>query len=476
MILQRYINEKTVFFTSLVLLIIVLSMPYTIRTLNNNNTLIDSFSYYHARIAKEVLEKGVLPDYDNLLFGGRAYIFNPYHLFIAFFAKFVGIEFVSKFIPFLLGIFSFLVFYLILKNLKIKLLNRFLIIIVLVLSPVYMYTFSISNPYSLIILLNLLGLYFFLKSKRVFFVLSALFFLSTVFFEPINTLIVLLLLLSYSLYERKKIRYFIILLIILLTAYISYYTLFCLNYGFPIGNEFIKKNFFESSVTDLGALNGFSIFAIFSSLVGLYISWRNKSRFVFIYITILLLLGLSYFTINSNYYLNFFLSVFAGLFFYRIIIMKWEISWIRNLTILFLLYGLLFSIVSYTPRLSMALPNNDIADGLSWLRYNSKEEVIFSDYKNGFWIEYFSGQPVILDPLVYNKSRLDDSRFILNSRSLKETKLLLNKYNVSYIYIDNTLRQSIGENKGLLFLLRNNETFKMVYNNSYTQIYELKGD
>jgi len=156
--------------------------------------------------------------------------------------------------------------------------------------------------------------------------------------------------------------------------------------------------------------------------------------------------------------------------------MKWEISWIRNLTILFLLYGLLFSIVSYTPRLSMALPNNDIADGLSWLRYNSKEEVIFSDYKNGFWIEYFSGQPVILDPLVYNKSRLDDSRFILNSRSLKETKLLLNKYNVSYIYIDNTLRQSIGENKGLLFLLRNNETFKMVYNNSYTQIYELKGD
>ncbi len=474
--LSKYLTEKNVFFASLVLLVIILSMPYIVRTSEGNDTFMGSFSYYHARIARETLEKGRLPAYDNYLSEERDYVFNPYHLFLAFSSKSIGIEAASRFMPFLLGILSFLVFYLVLRNLRIKLLHRLLILAILILSPLYVYTFSVSNLYSLVILLDLLGLYFFIKRKGIFLAMSILFFLSTVFFEPINTLVVLLLLLSYSLYKREKIRHFVVAFIVLFSVYISYYTLFYLSYGLPISNG--RINFFESNITDFGALIGFSVFTLFSSLVGLFASWKEKKKLVFVYITIFMLFSLSYFTSGANYYLNFFLSVFAGFFSYKIVRMKWKIKLIGNLTVLFLLYGFVFSTASYIPRMSALLPNNEVAESLSWLGSNSKENsIVFSYPESGFWIEYFSERPVLLDPLTGHESRWNDTMIVLDSRSLKETKKLLSKYNVSYVYIDDALKQKLGENKGLLFLLRNNETFKMVYNNSYTSIWKYaKGD
>ena len=462
--LSKYLKEKNVFIVSVLVCLIMLSTPLILRRVNGNDTFPGSFSYYHARMARDIVEK------NNDL--SEDYRFNPYHPFLGFFAGFMGVESASKVLPIILGMVSFLVFYLILKNLKISLLNRLMILGILVLSPVYVYTFSISSPFSLVILLDLLGLYFFFKRKKMFLYLSIIFFLITVFFEPINTLVVLLLLLSYSLYDKNKSKYFKVILMVLLPVYVLYYVFFFLNYGLPIDTGAVGMNFFESNITDLGGLIGFSVFTLFSALMGVLISWKEKSRLAFVYVVIFMLLGLSFLTSTANYYLNFFLPVFGGLFFYRITTMNWENNLIRNLTVLLLLYGFLFSVVSYVPRVSGLMPNNEIEEGLSWLGDVSEEDsVIFSYPESGFWIEYFSRRKVVLDSLTKDGGEVNDTQRVLNSRILRETKKLLDKYDVAYVYIDDNLKQMIGEDKGLLFLLRNNETFKMRYNNPYVSIW-----
>ena len=469
--LSKYLKEKNVFIVLALVCLIILSTPLILRKVNGNDTFPGSFSYYHARMAREIVESDNILKHDNEL--SEDYRFNPYHPFLGFFAGFMGIESASKIIPIILGMLSFLVFYLILKNLKINLLNRLMILGILVLSPVYVYTFSISSPFSLVVLLDLLGVYFFFKRKIMFFCLSIMFLLIAVFFEPINTLVVLLLLFSYSLYDKNKVKSFKIALILLLPVYVSYYVFFYFNYGLPIDIGAVGMNFFETNITDLGGLIGFSVFTLFSALVGILISWKDKSKLAFVYIAIFMLFGLSFLTSTANYYLNFFLAVFGGLFFYRITTMNWENNLIRNLTILLLLYGFLFSVVSYVPRVSSLMPNDEIAEGLSWLGDVSEDDyVVFSYPESGFWIEYFSRRKVILDSLTKYGNEVNDTQRILNSRSLRETKTLLDKYDVSYVYIDNNLKQMIGENNGLLFLLRNNETFKMRYNNPYVSIWK----
>ncbi|MDP7506673.1 MAG: hypothetical protein QF362_04495, partial [Candidatus Woesearchaeota archaeon] len=241
--LSKYLKEKNVFIVLALVCLIILSTPLILRKVNGNDTFPGSFSYYHARMAREIVESDNILKHDNEL--SEDYRFNPYHPFLGFFAGFMGIESASKIIPIILGMLSFLVFYLILKNLKINLLNRLMILGILALSPVYVYTFSISSPFSLVILLDLLGLYFFFKRKKVFLYLSIMFFLIAVFFEPINTLVVLLLLLSYSMYDKNKVKSFKMALILLLPVYVSYYVFFYFNYGLPIDIGAVGMNFFE---------------------------------------------------------------------------------------------------------------------------------------------------------------------------------------------------------------------------------------
>ena len=93
-------------------------------------------------------------------------------------------------------------------------------------------------------------------------------------------------------------------------------------------------------------------------------------------------------------------------------------------------------------------------------------------------IQDIAKKTVIMDeefryiPEVY--TRYQDSNVLFYNRSLKETKRLLNKYNVSYIWIDSEMKQGLvwtKEKQGLLFLLRNKETFKNIYNKKGVQIF-----
>ncbi len=152
------LTEKNTLVYVMLAAVIVLLIPHLVRFLFYNNIMIGEEPYYHATIAKQIIEQN-----------------NPYHLVLASTGYFMGIDLASKLIPLLLGLLSVLVFYLILKDFKIKIKERFFISLILLISPAFIYLSVISSAYSVSVFLTLLGIYFFLKKKIIF---TALFLLA----------------------------------------------------------------------------------------------------------------------------------------------------------------------------------------------------------------------------------------------------------------------------------------------------------
>ena len=75
--------------------------------------------------------------------------------------------------------------------------------------------------------------------------------------------------------------------------------------------------------------------------------------------------------------------------------------------------------------------------------------------------------------------RFRDVNAVFYGVNLENTKALLDKYSINYIWIDNSMKHSLvwkNKRKGLLFLFRNSETFKNIYNKAGIEIWEYKKD
>jgi uncharacterized membrane protein len=188
---------------------------------------------------------------------------------------------------------------------------------------------------------------------------------------------------------------------------------------------------------------------------------------------------ISVFSNQAIVYSNFVVSILAGIALATLIKMKWKLKVIRNISILLLFCGLLFSSVSYTVRIAEAQPNNELIQALDWIRENSNEgDVVFSHYANGFWVESRALRPVVLDSLSDYSSefeqRLSDSNTIFSSWDIEKTKKKLSEYDVEFILITNDMYEGLvweEPEQELAYLLRNSETFKKEYENSYVGVW-----
>jgi len=155
---------------------------------------------------------------------------------------------------------------------------------------------------------------------------------------------------------------------------------------------------------------------------------------------------------------------------------KWDVTLLKNIVLLMLFCGLLFSTLSYARRISEMGPDQEMANSLKWLSVMSSGKVFsypgYSDY-----IAYFGRKPTMV-----GTSASENTRYLLNitteifySRRLDYTKGFLTEQNISYIVIDGRMRQGLvwsREDQGLLFLLRNNETFRKIYTGGTSEIWE----
>jgi hypothetical protein len=216
------IKKSQVFILMSLLALFALSAPHIIRHLDSQPLLIGDEPYYHARLARQTLDEGLLQR-DDFVHGGRPYTPHPYHLLLAAFSALFGVVAVSKIIPIICGLVSAPLFYLILKRLGFSQLNRITISCVFLLSPVFIYMFSLSTPFCIMILLDLLGFFLFLQKEKRFYIASVAVFVAASFFGILNLLMVAVLALSYTLAHRKKIKRFYMLALFLAAVLLFYY-------------------------------------------------------------------------------------------------------------------------------------------------------------------------------------------------------------------------------------------------------------
>jgi hypothetical protein len=456
---------------------ILLLTPQLIKINNGDLSLIGEESYFNLNIANQLSEQNnflfLLNDHSS--YNGRTVLVNPYQILLSFFNN----ELFSRIIPIVFGLISLLLIYLISNKMNLSEKIKNLTLLMITLSPIFLFVFSTSTKYSMIITFFLLGFYFFLGNKYYHLFLSCIFFSVVSLFGFFEIFLILISLFVYiSITKNKKIWFLYICIILLLIMFI--FNFFILNNLQPnLVLEFSKNTFLRDIISDFGSATGLGIFKFILAIIGFVVIWNKKNDNLYLLI-LLILISLSVFLYEKAniIYASFFLAFFSALGLNYFIEKKWEVNLLKYLTILTIFSGLLFSSVSYLNIVSETNYSFDEEQGLIWLKESKQPGLILSHYSNGFFINYKTGMPVLMDS--YFKHNVDINNYyrvsnsIFQSYNLLNTAEMLNSLEIKYIIVNKRMKEGLvwENNDGLLFLFRNTEVFEKIYENDDISIYE----
>lgn len=457
----------------LLLGIAILVIPYLARFLMGNSSLVSEQPYLHARMAEGELEN---EDSDNRIVGERTLWFTPYHLLLGMLGRVIGTEKASMVLPAVLGIMTLFLCYLLLREFIKSSMTRFVMLLALLLSPAYIYTYTVSNPHALAIVLTLLGFVCFLQKERYFYVLSIAAFALASLFQFFNALLIIYLLVVYNLTTKNKKNEIFLIIFVLLGIFILYKAPLAIRY------EIVEGTLIQEVFSDLGGKTGFGIFYAILFIIGFFASWGKKYTHAGMYLLLCLLIASYHWLGNATMiYLNFFLVYFAGIGLVRLQRIHWEFNIIRNLTFLIIICGLLFSSISYINRLSHASPSQELAESLEWLAEHSYgDAVVLSHYHYGYAVEHVAKRRVVIDSLFSSfpdiDQRMADVQNLFYTLNLEEARQILEKYGITYIVVDKEMREGLvwdEPEQGLLYLFHNGETFKKAYESEGVEVWKV---
>ncbi len=454
----------------LVLLCILLTAaPFALRAVFFSGLLPGSESYYHARLAEEILESGI-PSQDVL---AKPYSFNPYHLLLAGLIKLFGLGLVSLVLPVALGVISLLLFRAGLKKWIGEKWKLSAILFLLIISPVFISTFATLNPHSLALPLILAALLLLSQTLLWKKILGIALLSGVTAFGSFQAILALAIFLAYLVTVSKQRLLFWFLFVILTSA-----ALLMVSFSLPPQVLSLQPDF--SILLPLGD-SGFSVFGLLLAGLGFLVSWKAKKPMLPLYL-MALFLGAAYliFRTQATPYLNLIRALFSGLGLAFIYETGWRVEKLKQLTITLLIIGLVFSAYSFESRLITSPPTREMAEGLKFLQEEAfTTDKVLSHHSNGYFIEYFARLPVVLDSNFIQTpdfaARLNISETIFSSRNLKTTSGLFRQNNIKYVYITDEMRNGQvwrRENEGLLFLFRNNETFKKIFENQDVEVWQ----
>ena len=337
-----------------------------------------------------------------------------------------------------------------------------------VLTPTTLYLSAFFGPY-LFALILLCFVLLLIRSNHP--LIAGVPFIGLLFFDQLVFFCTITLIATYLAFlERRNTIFWF-----LFASFFSYITR-SIFFWPPVFQPISEQHLFISLFSDLGGLYGVGFFVIILGIIGIAQSWQSKKIFLPAYLSLLV-----FFVIYQS------LSPLALLFFYPLIIFFaasgflyfWERDWslplVRFLTLALILYGVLFSGISYIGHTASLPPTPLVFDSLDWFRIHApSSSVVLSHPSRGFWLSYGSGLVPFVD---YTHSdfalRSGIASELFASRDIKKTIPLLEHYNISFIWIDPAMKNGEvwrGNDEGILFLFRN-ERFKRVYNQNGIEIW-----
>lgn len=459
----------------IILAIIFISLILFLHTARyfKNQSIAGEEPYLHLRISEEIRNNGVIRS-DNSLVSNPLYNFNLIELILAFLPT---KELFMILIPGILGLATIILFHNLLKEFKVSDKLSFHTLAILILSPPFIYAFYSYTNLSFLVFFNVLFAYLYVRNNKILAFASII---PTLFISlPSAFLTIGVIFFLESITTSNKREALTYSAIILLTSIIIYFSIYYPSF-IPNRMFFTLKNVLTSTISDLGSNIGVSIFQAILAVIGVFLLDNNSKKLkYYLWLTALILLSMYYPLILLI--INFGVSYLAAYAIYEIYHKKWEIKVLRNITIILIIYGLIFSAFSFQTRIINDSPTKEEIRGLEFLK-SLPEGTVLSHKSNGYFIEYFSKKQALIDGraefLKGTDIMQEEINQIFTSRNLKATKEMLSKNNVTYIFIDPEMKEGLvfeKRNQGLLFILDNSQDdFERIYNHDGVEVWRVK--
>jgi hypothetical protein len=447
-------NDKKNILIIVLLAGLVLVSPQIIRYLNGNTYAINGETYESMRLQEQNNHK-----YDYL--EGRNIPFNILNILSV--NEYTS-EILFNITPIILGIISVALAYLILKNHGINEKTNMTILILLIVSPIFLYTFIDYKNYPFIIFFNILGMYFLSKSQTL---PSSIFFGIVPLIDAWSGIITLILLLTYKITNTsKKTHINMVMIAIASSSIVSIILSIYNNYNILRLVELDIHNI----LTDIGSNIGFSFAIIILTTIGLILLWERGVHTLITYILLISMIVLGLFNDTIRIYLNFIIVIYAGFAFIHLNKRKWSISIIKKTTVLLIICSIFFSSLVYITKTVRSDPDSNYIEALLAVQKQAiPGETILSHPNSGYMIEYYTNITVFSDHTTknYDSQKYKLVETLASSRNLIKTEEILKKYNIRYIIIDKEFKSYLQEYEGLTYIIETSGKF--------TQIYESEG-
>ncbi len=377
--------------------------------------------------------------------------------------------------PFILSfIFTFLsviIFYRLLIKFKANVKFSLLASLFFAISPALIYCVVFPTPHSMLLFLFLLSTLLLQSKNKLLNIMSVLLLITSSLFGTLETLIILICLISLIFYNRKLSKILIPSIIFMIVASLVK------SFTIPSTNNLSSFSLILSEViTDLGSWLGFSIFTVLLFIIGIFIASKHKLKLYPAYVCLLILaLTALFFASWVFIFVNIFIIVFSTYAFSSIMKRKYIVDLIKSLTMLAVIFGLLFSSLSYIHRTSFSEPSKEALESLDWLNKNSDNNTILTHHSYGFWISYHTSNKPFSDD---NNKMESVSSNMFSNRNLDQTLDILKDNSIKYIWITEDMKQGLiwsRDEEGLLFLLKKSDKFKLAYSDSKNEIWAVRG-
>jgi hypothetical protein len=354
------------------------------------------------------------------------------------------------------------------KRLKLSAPFTFFFLLFTIISPTFIYTFTVLSSYSILVVLLLLG-FILLTFKKTWIRACAVFpFALVLFFDLTSIILQALLLAAFMLGEKKK-RKTVPLFMLCMTVLLFLIAALYLHQPLVEG-PFSSEELASGLLTDLGGVSGIGLFLLALGMIGITFTWKKK-RFRTAYFILTLLIPLYIYNSHSVFLLSLIITLFATTGFLKLFRRKWILVYLKQFTFLVLLLGLMFSTLSYLDRLPEMGPTVEETAALQWMETNTDARAhVVSSVDNSYFIRYFAVRKPLVVPHIDNPILSRTNNAILQATYIDDLFPLLEEHRVSLIYLTPKMKQNLPKEYGLLFLLTN-ENFKLIYTHQGVEIW-----
>ena len=462
-------DRKTILLTLLVVSL-VLFTPAIAKWVIDDRTYSSEDTYYNLRLVQQF---GKNTEEHKDILQDREYDFNLFHY--VFFRLNIKTDMMAKILPPLLGIFSLILVYVLLKSLNLGHNDIFFALIILATTPVFLYNFTTFSPEILAMPIFLGGLILFTRGNY----LSALLFGLTPFFNIFYAVIAVILLVGDYIIRNKRRLILAANLAAILSASLIGVLLFRINY---LSSFVPLMSGLNGVLIEFGAIKGYAFVTIGLAMLGLFSWWKKEPSRTAVLISVILMVFVSVFFEEARLPIAVIFAVFAAFSVSYLTNREWEIFVLKGVTLLLILCILFFSAV-----LALNFQVKNISEketvAISYLASAGESDIILSTENNGFIIEYLSGREAYLDSKSYKFQDYEERKGLADriyySRNLNELEGILKQEKITHILITNEMRSGqvwSGRYEGLLFFLETSEKFIKIFYDENIQIYRYMGD